>query len=153
MKKIFLAGVLLASTLLLFSCNKEGEGSGTNENSMKIEVSDITASSAKAVVSISGATPNLVRYVTATEAELVTVNLEDEQAVAKFATDNGSGISLPYTDAISGLQPLTDYVLAAVAYDSSMKCLGQVAVTFTTLAPENQIGDNDTAGELTERTL
>jgi len=152
MKKFLLAGALLVSAILLSSCKKD-EKSGKTENPLKIEVSEITASTAKVVVSFKGSTPNLVRYTGAADTEKVDLNIEDLEAVAQYATDNGQGITVPYTDEITNLEPLAEYVLAAVAYDASMKCIGKAAVKFSTLAPENQIGDNDSAGELTDRTL
>lgn len=152
MKKILLAGfAAIVSLLVLASCNKEPKT--PVQPVFSFEVTNITPTSASVSVTIANGTPQLVRITPAAELETVGIDINDPNAVAKYATDNGSAANLPYTRNHTGLQPLTEYVVAAVAFDESMKLVASGAKTFKTLAPDNAIGDDCGAGTVTDRTL
>lgn len=152
MKKILLTGILaLAVSMIFVSCKKDPQEK--EEKGIAIEVTDITATTATINVSCKGATPTLVRLTSVADTETVELNVEDQQAVAKYATDNGEAISLPYSTKAEGLEGAVEYVVAAVAYDASMQLISAKAVKFITAAPDNAIGDESGAGEITARTL
>ena len=154
MKKIQLSVIAAVAALLAVtavSCKKTPAPSAA---SLQIEVDGITATTATVHVTATGDAPTLVRFFSPVELSSLGINIQDKDAVAKYATDNGSAISLPYTTTVSSLEPFAEYAVGAVAFNADMKVTSATAVRFQTAAPDNAIcEDGDGAGSVTERIL
>lgn len=151
MKRFLIAGILvLAGAMIVASCKK---GPEKEKGGVTIEVTNIASTSASVNVNFKGTKPTLVRLTKPVDAEIASLNITDETAVADYATKNGEAISLPYTTEVTGLEPGLNYVIAVMAMDANMKLINAKAVTFSTLDPDNAIGDPSGAGEITARTL
>ncbi|MCI2083207.1 MAG: hypothetical protein LKK19_06665 [Bacteroidales bacterium] len=149
--KIFLKllPILLIAAVVTSCVEKQKE----TETSITIDVTDVTASSATLSITQEGAIPQLIRMVDAVSMESLDsadVNVEDESSLSAYLTDKGTAISVPYSATATGLEPYAEYVVGVVCFDADFKVTCVKYATFTTLAPDNAIGDNDGAGSVTE---
>lgn len=145
MKRLKNIGVMVVSlaALVLSSCSKTPE-----TTALKMSVADVAASSATISIECSGPAPELVRMTEPIAVEAAGLNLEDEAAIMKYAADNGTAVSLPYTNTYEGLAPVTKYVVVAVAFDANFQPIANAYVVFDTLVPDNVIGDESGAGSV-----
>lgn len=135
---------LLFGAFALTSCNKTQKEDPTE---VLIEVTDITATTATVNVAVTGAAPQMVRYIAPVSVESLDFDPEDDAALSEYVS-KGTAIGLPYVDKVTGLAPVTEYVTAAVAFDANFKIVCVEAFTFTTATPENAIGDEAGAGTI-----
>ena len=135
---------LLFGAFALTSCNKTQKEASTE---VLIEVTDITATTATVSVAVTGATPQMVRYIAPVALESIDFDPEDDAALTEYVS-KGTAIGLPYVDRITELSPVTEYVTAAVAFDSNFKVVCVESFTFTTATPDNSIGDEAGAGTI-----
>lgn len=149
--KSILAVALMAVAVLASSCDKTPK---EESEKLVIEVTEITATTAVANISVSGIQPTMTRLFSATELSELDINIEDVDAVAAYATKNGSAISVPYTADFAELEPVCDYAVGAVCFDANMQVIAAKAVKFTTAKPDNAISEGgDGAGSVTERNI
>ena len=147
MKRFFVLTMLamFLGTFALTSCKKEQKEDPTE---VVVDIADITAASATINVTVTGAAPQMVRFVAPVAVEALDFDIKDESAVAKYAS-KGSAVSTPYSSKATELAPASEYFTAAVAFDANFSVVSVSSKTFTTLVPDNAIGDTAGAGEIT----
>ena len=147
MKRFFFLSMLAVffGTFALTSCKKEQKEEPT---AVAVEATEITATTATVNVSVTGAAPQMVRLAAPVPVETLGFDVEDAAAVAEYAS-KGTAVSTPYSSKVTDLSPATEYFTAAVAFDSGFKVVSTSSIVFTTAVPDNAIGDNAGAGEIT----
>ena len=142
------------SLMGLSSCNKPSDDDTQKQAlAITIEVSNIRA--VLAVVDITLDKPaDIVRFIAMPKAELdAAANTADAEAVKTYISQNGETIECPFNKVLTGLTNGTEYVVGVVAYDAEMNA-SYKTVTFNTLAEDDRVvGDESSAGSLTENTL
>lgn len=144
----FLAVVLSAA--MMISCGKKPHDEPTV---VTVDVSAITATGAQIDIAFTGPKPSLCRFIGATSTETVLAavpSLDNQEQLAKYFTDNGTAVSLPYSATASQLEPFSNYVTGVVCYDADMNMICVAYKDFQTLAPDNAIGDDDGAGSVND---
>lgn len=147
MKRFFLLSMaaLFFGTFALTSCNKDKQEKPTE---ITIEATEITASSAVLNVKVTGEQPSMVRFVSQpVTVESLDFDVTEEAKVVEFASKGGA-IGIPYSSPVKDLEPATEYFTAAVAFDANFKLICVKSCTFTTLVPDNAIGEDNGAGEI-----
>ncbi len=147
MKRFFFLSMLamFLGTFALTSCKKEQKEDPTV---VTVDVTDITATSATVSVSVAGAAPQMVRFTEPVPVESLDFDVNDQAAVAKYAS-KGSAVGTPYSSKFTELAPVTEYFTAAVAFDANFTVVSTASKVFTTIVPDNAIGDTAGAGEIT----
>ncbi|GEM_PF-3231134 len=136
---------MFLGTFALTSCKKEQKEDPTV---VAVEATEITATTATVTISVTGAVPQMVRFVAPVSVESLGFDVEDAAAVAEYAS-KGTAVATPYSSKVTELAPATEYFTAAVAFDANFKVVSTSSAVFTTAVPDNAIGDNAGAGEIT----
>lgn len=146
MKRFFALSIvaMLFGAFAMTSCNKAQKEDPTE---VTVTVADVTAAGATVNVSVTGAAPQMVRFIAPVAVETLDFDITDAAEVAKYAS-KGEAIGTPYSSAVKELSPVTEYFTAAVAFDANFQVVSTSSATFTTLAPDNAIGENNGAGEI-----
>lgn len=129
----------------------------TEKSDVEITVSDISTQNVTASVSTSGPAAFLVRMTNAVPKEefLSKVeSMENETKIIAYINKYGSAITVPYTSALKGLNPETDYVIGVLSYDADLNPLAWKVIEFTTSkVGDTLVGDSSGAGSVTDNVL
>lgn len=138
---------LIVGTIASTSCTKPKE----EATAVKVEVTDITATTATVNISVSGKAAQMVRAIKPVSVDAIGINVEDLAAVSSYVGSNGTAVGIPYSSVETGLEAASDYVVAAVAFDENFQVVSTAVQVFSTQLPDNAAGDVAGAGEITNK--
>lgn len=147
--------IIFAMLPLVAACEK---GEEPEKYGIEITVSEISTLNATVSVSTTGPAAYLVRMTKAVPKDEFLSKVEtmdnETKIIAYINKYYDSAITVPYTSAIKGLNPETDYVIGALSYDADLNPLAWTITGFTTAkVGDTLVGDSSGAGSVTDNVL
>ena len=145
--------IIFAMLPLVAACEK---GEEPEKYGIEIAVSEISAQNATVSVSTTGPAAFLVRMTAVSKEDFLSKveSMDNETKIIAYINKYGSAITVPYTSAIKGLNPETDYIVGVLSYDADLNPLAWKVFEFTTAKiGDTLVGDSSGAGSVTDNVL
>ena len=145
--------IICAMLPLVTACEK---GEEPEKSGIEIAVSEISDQNAIVSVSTTGPEAFLVRMVAVSKDEFLSKveSMDNETKIIAYINKYGSAITVPYTSAVKGLKPETDYIVGVLSYDADLNPIAWKLVEFTTAKiGDTLVGDSSGAGSVTDNEL
>lgn len=150
MKRFLFLSWIVAAAVLSAGCDDKNDTRSTVRTTVGIAISDNAEN--QATVSAEILTGEFVRAKIIENYPVadLTFDYNTEVKLVKFVEENGTEVTLPYTNTIVKLKSGRDYISAVIAYNRQGRACCSAFETWTAAGEDGLVSNDNSAGDLEE---